>query len=97
MRDMRGPGMFKAVHNDGRTSMTHTPHELTDEFPEQAALIHKLREENSHFAKLSDNYHEINREIHRGETDVEPMDDVRLEDLKKQRLVLLDEITGFLQ
>jgi len=77
--------------------MTHTPHELTDDFPEQATLIHKLREENTRFAKLSETYHEINREIHRGETDIEPMDDARLEDLKKQRLVLLDEIFGFLQ
>lgn len=76
--------------------MSHTPHELTDEFPDQGDRIHDLRLNDAHFTKLSDEYHVINREIHRGETNVEPMDDVHLEDLKKKRLALLDEIKGFL-
>lgn len=77
--------------------MSHTPHELVEEFPGQADRIHALRQENPHFAKLSDEYHAINREVHRGESDIEPMDDAHLEDLKKQRLALLDEISGFLK
>lgn len=77
--------------------MSHTPHELAEEFPEQAARIHALREENPHFAKLSEDYHALNREIHRGESDVEPMDDLHLEDLKKKRLSMLDEISAFLK
>lgn len=76
--------------------MTHTPHELADDFPEHVEQLHKLRAENAHFAKLCDRHHTLNREIHRGETDIEPMDDAHLEDLKKQRLALLDEISGFL-
>ena len=76
--------------------MSHTPHELTDEFPDRGDRIHELRLNDAHFAKLSDEYHVINREIHRGETNVEPMNDVHLEDLKKKRLALLDEITGLL-
>ncbi|MGJ3258988.1 MAG: YdcH family protein [Rhodospirillales bacterium] len=77
--------------------MSHTPNELTEEFPEQAALIHKLRAENTHFAKLCGKHHTLNREIHRGETDIEPMDDMHLEELKKARLALLDEIAGHLK
>ena len=77
--------------------MSHTPNELTDEFPEHVETIHKLRAENAHFAKLCDKHHSLNREIHRGETDVEPMDDMHLEDLKKQRLALLDEISALLK
>lgn len=77
--------------------MSHTPHELAEVFPEQADQIHKLRESEPHFAKISEEYHALNREIHRGETDVEPMDDLHLEDLKKKRLALLDEISGFLK
>ncbi|WNJ98297.1 DUF465 domain-containing protein [Thalassospiraceae bacterium LMO-JJ14] len=77
--------------------MSHTPHELAEVFPEQAEQLHKLRESEPHFAKISDEYHELNREIHRGETDVEPMSDDHLEDLKKKRLALLDEISGFLK
>lgn len=76
--------------------MTHTPNELAEVFPDKADQIHNLRETNAHFKKISDSYHDLNREIHRGETDVEPMDDFHLEDLKKQRLQLLDEITGML-
>lgn len=76
--------------------MSHTPHELSEEFPDQSERIHELRSTDTHFLKLSDEYHTINREIHRGETNVEPMDDAHLEDLKKKRLSLLDEITKFL-
>lgn len=77
--------------------MSHTPHELAEEFPEQADKIHTLREADAHFRRLSDEYHTLNRDIHRGETDVEPMDDFHLEDLKKRRLALLDEINGYLR
>ena len=76
--------------------MSHTPHELAAEFPNKADVISSLRQENAHFKKISDEYHELNRQIPRGETDVEPMDDFHLEDLKKQRLKLLDEILTFL-
>lgn len=76
--------------------MSHTPHELAELFPDHVEDIRKLRESNAHFAQLSDRYHTLNRDIHRGETNVEPMDDAHLEDLKKQRLALLDEIKGMI-
>ncbi len=76
--------------------MSHTPHELAAEFPDKAEKIHDLRASDAHFARLSDTYHTLNREIHRGETNIEPMDDMHLEELKKQRLALLDEIAGIL-
>lgn len=77
--------------------MSHTPHELVEEFPGKADAIHSLKESDAHFKKLADTYHDLNREIHRGETDVQPMDDFHIEDLKKQRLALLDEIGGYLR
>lgn len=77
--------------------MSHTPHELTEEFPGLAQKIQDLSASNAHFAKLSERYHTLNREIHRGETDVEPMDDMHLEELKKERLALLDEISSHLK
>jgi uncharacterized protein YdcH (DUF465 family) len=73
--------------------MTHVPHELHEEFPEDAAILHELKLSDTHFQKLSDAYHEVNRTIHRADTDVEPASDVRLEELKKQRLALLDDIS----
>ncbi|MEO0999323.1 MAG: DUF465 domain-containing protein [Pseudomonadota bacterium] len=77
--------------------MTHTPHELAEFFPEKAERIHALKEENAHFARLAEEYHTLNREVHRGETNVEPMDDFHLEDLRKKRLKLLDEISALLR
>jgi uncharacterized protein YdcH (DUF465 family) len=76
--------------------MSHTPHELHEEFPGSAAVIHTLKEQNAHFARLADDYHEVNRAIHRYETDVEPVADEVLEEAKKRRLALKDEIAGML-
>ena len=72
--------------------MVHTPHELAEDFPEFAAKIHDLKSNNAHFARLADEYHSANREIHRIETGVEAASQMREEDLRKQRLRLKDEI-----
>ena len=76
--------------------MSHVPHELAEEFPEYAAQIHHLRETDGHFHRISNEYHELNRAIHRAETDIEPCDDFRMEEMRKQRLALKDEIYGML-
>lgn len=76
--------------------MTHTPHELAEALPDAAAQISERKISDPHFARLADEYHAVNREVHRGDTHVEPMDDMRLEGLKKRRLALLDQIKGML-
>lgn len=76
--------------------MSHTPHELAAEFPQDAAIIHKLKLADTHFARLADSYHELNREIHRIESEVEAASDERTETLKKKRLALADEIGAIL-
>jgi len=76
--------------------MSHTPHELVEEFPDKVDAMHALKQTDAHFARLSDEYHEINRTIHRAETNVEPMEDLAAVDLRKQRAVLKDEIWGIL-
>lgn len=76
--------------------MSHVPHELHDEFPEYEQKLHDLKVSDAHFAKLSDEYHEVNREIHRIESEIEPTSDVYLEDQKKKRLMLLDQISTML-
>lgn len=72
--------------------MSHTPHELHDEFPEHGEKIVALKAENAHFAKLAEQYHEVNRAVHRAETLVEPMDELAESDLRKKRAALKDEI-----
>ena len=74
--------------------MSHTPHELSAEFPDDHAVLHELKLNNAHFVTLADRYHEINGEIHRIESEIETPSDVHTETLKKQRLALLDEISG---
>lgn len=76
--------------------MSHVPHELHEEFPEAANTLHALKTSDAHFARLADEYHTVNREVHRIETDVEPASDDVLEDLKKKRLNLKDQIAAIL-
>jgi uncharacterized protein YdcH (DUF465 family) len=75
----------------------HTPHELADAFPEDAAALHRLKLGNAHFARLAERHHVVNRAIHRIETETEAASEDRLEDLKKERLHLLDEIAVMLE
>lgn len=72
--------------------MSHTPHELAEEFPNHVPLMRHLRETDGHFLRIYNAYHDINRVIHRAETDIEPMDDNHITDLRKQRMRLKDEI-----
>ncbi len=76
--------------------MTHTPHELHEEFPDKADLIHKLKTSDAHFTKLADAYHELNRDIHRLEARVEAASEMHEEKLRKKRMALKDEIAGIL-
>ena len=77
--------------------MSHTPHELHEEFPEFADKLHALKETDAHFSKLADEYHEINRKVHRAETNVEPMEQLAEEGLRKQRAALKDQIYAILK
>jgi uncharacterized protein YdcH (DUF465 family) len=77
--------------------MSHTPHELAEEFPQHVEAIHRLKLENAHFTRLFDQYHEVNRAIHRSETHVEPTDELYEHQMRKQRAALKDEIWGMLK
>ena len=72
--------------------MSHTPHELHEEFPEHVERMHDLKESDAHFASLFDEYHEVNRAVHRAETNVEPMEMLAETELRKKRSHLKDEI-----
>lgn len=76
--------------------MSHVPHELHEEFPDKVDRIHQLKVENAHFHKLFEEYHEVNRTIHRAQTNVEPTDEFHEEELRKQRVRLKDEIARML-
>ncbi len=77
--------------------MSNTPHDLTEEFPDQRERITELKTSSGHFARLAAEYNEVNRAIHRIETRIEPTSEDVEEELKRQRVRLKDEIFQMLQ
>ncbi|SHK05682.1 hypothetical protein SAMN05444000_1181 [Shimia gijangensis] len=77
--------------------MSHTPHELAEEFPEFVEKMSELKTSDAHFSKMADEYHELNRKVHRAETNVEPREELSEVDLRKRRGSLKDEIYAYLK
>lgn len=71
-------------------------HDLHHEFPEYGERIRELKMGNAHFAKLFDDYHDIEHEVRRIEEGVENTSDDYLEELKKKRLYLKDTLYGMI-
>ena len=67
-------------------------HDLIHELPEHRERIHELKTENNHFSRLFDEYHDVAHEIRRIEMEIEPTSDMYLEERKKQRLLLKDQL-----
>lgn len=76
--------------------MSNTPHELSAEFPKDADKIHRLKQEDAHFARLVAEYHEVNRSVHRAETRVDVMDAATETALRQKRMILKDQIAHLL-
>ena len=72
-------------------------HDLIHEFPEYKDQIHDLKTNNTHFAKLFDEYHEVEHEVRRIEENIETTSDDYLEELKKKRLDLKDQLFAMLK
>ena len=72
--------------------MLNEKHDLIHELPEHRETIHNLKMTDNHFARLFDEYHEVDHEIHRIETGEETPSDEYVEKKKKQRLNLKDNL-----
>jgi uncharacterized protein len=72
--------------------MLNEKHDLVHELPEHKEAIHHLKMNDKHFARLFDEYHETDHEVHRIETGVENTADSYLDERKKRRLQLKDEL-----
>lgn len=77
--------------------MSLEKHDLIHEMPEAKEAIHHLKTSNHHFAKLFEEYHEVDHAVHRFETGAENSSDEHLENLKKQRLNLKDQLAGMIR
>ncbi len=77
--------------------MSHVPNELAEDFPDMQERIHALKASDNRFARLVEEYHDVNRAIHRVETRVEPASEDVEADMKRRRLQLKDEILQMLE
>lgn len=77
--------------------MSEPLHDLAKEMPELKAKIHTLKTSSPHFAKLFDEYEELDKQIHRAEQKIEIVSDEFAETLKKKRLTLKDELFEMLK
>ena len=72
--------------------MSLEKHDLVHELPESKEAIHHLKMNNNHFARLFEEYHEVDHEVHRIESGAENTSDDYLESKKKERLNLKDQL-----
>jgi len=94
----------EAIHNNapkkwllGAIPMSIEHHNLVTELPEYKEKIHEMKMGNAHFAKLFDQYHDVDREVLRIEQAIETPSDEYTEELKKRRLQLKDELFTMLK
>ncbi|MEL6520855.1 MAG: DUF465 domain-containing protein [Pseudomonadota bacterium] len=72
--------------------MTHVAHGLVEEFPEFKQKIHDLKMADVMFSRMADEYHTLNKAVHRAEAGLDPVDDARLAGMLKERVHLKDKI-----
>ena len=77
--------------------MAITPHALHEDFPGAAEKITDLKATNGHFARLVDEYQEVNKAVHNAETHAQPTDDAHEAEMRRKRVHLKDEIWKMLQ
>lgn len=77
--------------------MSNTPHTLREEFAAEMDAIHALKVASPAFARVLEEYDEVNDQIHRAETRIEPISDEAETALRKKRLALKDKIATALR
>lgn len=60
-------------------------HEYRDE-------ISKLKQQNAHFEKIFNEHNELDQKIANAENGIEPLGNLEIETLKKQKLLLKDQV-----
>jgi uncharacterized protein len=95
-RDFTGQTASSRIAQRTGSRAMHIPHELQEEFSAQASLVERLRRTSHDFGRLAASYDEVNRNIHRIESEAEPAEDSVIDEFKRQRLRLKDEIATIL-
>jgi uncharacterized protein YdcH (DUF465 family) len=66
-------------------------------FPEYRDLISELKTSDHHFVKLFDKHNELDQKIKNFEAHIETATPEEIEDLKKEKLLLKDQLYAILQ
>ncbi len=72
--------------------MSDNLHDLAHDFPEHKDKIHEFKISDSHFRTLFDEYHDLNKKIHRAQLRIDILSEEEEEELKKERLLLKDKL-----
>jgi len=71
-------------------------HPLHREFPQLKTQLQALLSSDGHFARLAEEYEELDKRIYEAESGRVALDDMLLLGLKMQRVSLKDELASFL-
>lgn len=66
-------------------------------FPEYRDLITRLKHNDRHFTQLFEKHNELDEKVHDVETNIVPAGDIELEILKKEKLLIKDQIYAYLK
>jgi len=66
-------------------------------FPEYRDLITRLKTTDHHFARLFDKHNELDQKIRNMESHIEPASPAEIETLKKEKLLLKDQLYAILK
>ncbi|MCY1529792.1 hypothetical protein D9M68_649570 [compost metagenome] len=66
-------------------------------FPEYRELISQLKGHDVHFTRLFDKHNALDQTIRNMEAHIEPSTQIQIEALKKEKLMLKDQIYGLLR
>lgn len=66
-------------------------------FPEYRDLITRLKTEDNHFTRLFDEHNALDQRIKNMESHIEPGTPLEIENLKKEKLLLKDQLYGILK
>ena len=72
-------------------------HHLSDELPEYRDDINKLSATDAKFQELMARYRDVDHQIRLADENIEPKCDETVELLKRQRLVLMDEMVHLIR
>ena len=86
-----------AQNQKNTNTMPIEKHDLLHELPEHRDTIHDLKMSDAHFARLFDEYHDVDKEVHRIEENIETPSDEYTHERKIKRLALKDELLQIIQ